>query len=209
MATAKLAAAIRVGAATVGLAALLVGAGTVVFPAIEEAIPVADAADALGNDYLLIAVVGAVAFVVALVALARRAAAGIAEAEPPAVEQVRHRSLGTDFDAELESLPAVRTTDRHVEIRRRLREATIGALVACRGCSRAEARDRVDDGSWTTESGVAGFLAGDSFDPPPAYRRLLSGLRGDDWFRRRVQTTVNELEKITEGTRPTAGRSGP
>lgn len=152
---------------------------------------------ALGNDYLLVAVVAAFALACLLVVVAARAVVGVTEATPPPVEAVAPETPER-LDRSLESLPPVRATDEHRRIRERLRRAAVRAVVDSTRCARTAAQERVDDGSWTSDANAAAFLAGESLDPPSTARRVRARLRGEHWFRNRVRAAVGALESVRE-----------
>lgn len=178
-----------------GFAALVLGS-----PFVADRVPTAAVVERLGNDYLLVAGIAAVALVATLAVLLVRAVSGVAEARPPAVEGTAPRSLGREVDAALDSLPAVRTTDRHRRVHWRLRRAAVRAVAERERCSPRAARDRVERREWTDDADAAAFLATATLEEPPLDRRLRALLAGDHWFRRRVRATVAALESL-EGDR--------
>lgn len=169
-------------------------------PVVEQAVPIEPLLAVVGYDYVLVALVGLAAAGVAVGVLLQRAVTGIEENSLPDVERGGGTIPGSDLDFALGEASSIRATERHHEIRRRVRNAAIDALVATGGYSREAARGRVDDGTWTDDPLAGDFLAGESLDPPSLGHRLLSGGRDDDWFRRRVRHAVCEIEAIERGS---------
>lgn len=168
--------------------ALLAGLTLLVLtvPAVGNAVPLGTVVERLGGDYVFVAVFGAVAAVFLLVALAWRGVNGLDQAEPPTPEEVETvPRFGGDFDDLVGGRVGIRDrffSDRPAAVRERVREAAVDAEIAATGCSRAEARTRVADGSWTSDAEAAAFLA-DGADPPVS-ARVRAALRGRAWFQR-------------------------
>jgi len=188
----------RTATRTVGLGLLALGALALVSPAVERLIPTEAAVEGLGNDYLLVAAIGAISLAGTVGILALRTATGVTEARPPAVEAVERGTPGRELDAALAGLPTVRTTARERAVHGRLRAAAVASVAETARCDGAEARERVDRGEWTDDETAAAFVASDDLEPPSLARRALSGLRGKHWFRRRVDATVAALERRRE-----------
>lgn len=170
-----------------GVAVFVVGLLAALVPAVERALPVAAAIAVLGSDYVLLAVVGAVAVGIATLLLVGHSIGGRDEADPPAVEGVESAP------------PPGRAVDRATDgllgpaapggVRRRLRAAAVEAVARGDGCSRSEAERRVAGGRWTDDPVVADFLAGTGGSGVRDGLRSL--LRGDD----RVERTVAAIER--------------
>lgn len=170
-------------------------------PAFASLVPVGAALAILGNDYLLVAAV-AVAVLACVVVLAlARTVTGVTEATPPTVEEVAPAAPGRDVDEALAAASAVRVTDEHRRLHERVRTAAVATLAESERCSRREARERVDRGSWTGDPDAAAFVAAPDLRPPSLPARVLARLRGDHWFRRRVAATVRAIERTAEAER--------
>lgn len=186
----------RKAPAAAGLGLLGLAALVVVSPAIEERIPMGAVIERLGNDYVLVAVVAALALAALLVVLLARTVTGVTEAAPPAVEGTTPGAPGRDVDEALDSLSPFRVTERHRRVHERVRTAAVEAVAEARGCSRPAARERIESGEWTDAADAAAFVADDEIDPPGVGRRIATRLRRDDWFRRRVDATVAALDTL-------------
>lgn len=148
-----------------GLAAFAAAAAVVLVPGVGSSLPVDAAVEALGYDYLLVAVLGAVAFVATLPVMAARAVGGIDQAAPPEPEAIETvPPPGAAVDAIVEDGLGLRSRvfdDPVREVRDRVRESAVRAVARADGCSRAEARRRVEEGTWTNDPAAAAFLAED------------------------------------------------
>jgi len=136
-----------------GVATLGVGLLVAFDPEAEGVLRIDAAIEALGSDYVVLAVLGLLAVGLALLLVATRRVRGVSEATPPVVENVLTATYpGASFDraggGRLRRFLSVRSsTDR----RRRLREAAIRATMRAEGCSRTDAGRRVDEGAWTSD----------------------------------------------------------
>lgn len=159
----------RLALGTAGL--LLLGVGTTASG--EDPVRGAGTAlvSTLGNDYLLVVAIGAVAMLVAgsLLVSGRSSALDRAEMPDPEGPMVAEPA-GREFDETVHGwrfrLPVVgrRVRDR---VRERLREAAVETVVA-EGRPRADAERLVENGSWTTDPAAGAFLA--SGTPPSSVR---------------------------------------
>lgn len=144
----------------------------------------------LGNDYFLIAAVGGVATLAAIVAALSGSAETLNQAETPEPEgPVVVPTAGEPFDEQLSTwtlrLPVVGAEQR-AQVRERLRTAATGSLRRVEGCSRATARERVESGDWTDEPRVAAFLSPDD--------RWLGETVRAPRLARRTATAIGELD---------------
>lgn len=188
----------RVRIALVGLAgvALAIGLVTLVAPVTAEYIPITPIMAVFEHDWVVVAVVGLVALVGVLGMVVARAVVGINQITPPNPEgfhRVPHD--GAEFD-EFLSTPEVRSllsTDRHRDVRSRLRAAAISTVMRESNCPRGEAVDRVDDGTWTDNDAAATFLV--ETDVPPLATRIAGSLLGASHFQRAARTTAIEIAR--------------
>lgn len=186
----------RKAPAAAGVALLALAALVVVVPGTAKLIPMGAAVQRLGNDYIFVAVVAALALGAFLLVLLARAATGVSEATPPAVEGTTPGAPGRAVDESLDALPPVRMTDRHRDVHERVRTAAVEAVAEADGCSRSAARERIESGEWTDDAEAAAFVANDDVDPPGVPQRVATRLRRRHWFRERIETTVAALETL-------------
>lgn len=174
---------------------LLLLTGTVVFavgvlivfvPSVERRLPIAAVVEALGSDYVVLAVVGASAVVLAALIAAVQVASDTEEARLPVVEAVESAPHpGRAFDREFGG-----STVRPPEaVREHLREVAVETVVRAEGCSRATAERRVAEGSWTDGSVAATYVAGERAGP----RDVLRAVLGTD---SRPRRTMEALERV-------------
>lgn len=189
--------AVQIGGLAVAAVTLLVATR----PGLGGAVPVDDAVAALGGDLVFVALFGALAVAFLLIALAWRGVRGLNQAAPPDPESVQSVPLfGRDFDDEIDGSVGLRTrlfSDRPDALRERLRAAAIEAETASRGCSRASARERVLDGTWTDDRTAAAFLSDDAGPRPSITDRARAALHGKAWFQRGARRAA---ERVVERT---------
>ncbi|EJN57166.1 DUF7269 family protein [Halogranum rubrum] len=179
-----------VGAA--GLVALVV-ALTTVLPA--DALD--DAIAAVGNDYLVVAVVAGVGLLAAIGRFYAGRTSTIQQATMPDPERpVTVRPLGDEFDESLATtrihVPVVGRAARR-QLHADLRDVAIRTLCRVDHCSRAEALAHLERGDWTTDDDAATFLRTDRPPQPPLTAELAALLRGDPWFRMQASRTMEAL----------------
>lgn len=102
---------------------------------------------------------------------------------------------GDEFDRRLASLSthSSRDADERAAVRERLRTLAIERIVSENECSRAAARERIDDGTWTDDPVAAALFTGER-PSLAAQLRALAG--GKSPFGRRAERVV---EVLTEG----------
>lgn len=177
----------------IGGGAFAIGILTVLEPS-AAALTIDPLVTLLGNDFVLIALFGALAFLVVAAVLVGRGVDGLNQASPPAPEDVyRVPYFGELFDDFVTDagLGGWIGTDRHEEVRQRLREAAIATVRRNANCTHAEARARVDAGTWTDDDEAASFLA--EGGTPSLTARLAASLRGTSPFQRAARTTAAEI----------------
>ena len=187
---------LRWAAVLVGLVALGVALLTAISPSVERTIPIEELVAAVGNDYILVAILGIAAIAITVGVLLERAVTGIDENTLPLVERATSETPGSDVDSVITDSPWVRVTDRQRRLHARLRKTAVDTLVVTRGHSRRVGRERVNSGRWSEDESVAAFLSSETLEPPSVPRRLLSRLSGNHWFRQRVEATVRELDAM-------------
>lgn len=182
----------------VGLLVFVVGLSVVFVPGVEAVLPVASAVDALGSDYVVVAVVGVAAVGLSVLVVAVQSVRGIDESRPPVVESVETAPHpGRDLDSSLGGLSGFTSADA---TRARLADLAVETVMRAEGCPRATAERRIREGSWTDDPVAAAFVAGDGGGTGARLRALLAV---DD----RVRRTVAAVERTAADER--GDSSGP
>lgn len=153
----------------------------------------------LGADYWLVAIVGILAFLLLVAILLPSLRTGIDQATPPAAERVHPvPRVGEPFDdfADAGGLRVALGDDRHDEVRARLREAAIAAVMRAEGCTHDEAATRIDEGRWTAVEEAAAFFAESS--TPALSMRLRAAIEGTSPYRRGARATADEISRLDE-----------
>ncbi|WP_276282833.1 DUF7269 family protein [Halorussus caseinilyticus] len=165
---------------------------------------------ALGNDYLVVATFAGVGLLVAGSALMSGRSDTLRQTETPTPERpVTAPAAGDGVDEALESRTALAPVvgdERRERLRERLRTAAVETWVRRGECSREEARERLDDGSWTDDDEAASFLAGRG---PGVEPRIAALLRAEPWSRRgarRAVAAIAERESEDAGDETGGGR---
>lgn len=183
---------LRYALAAVGSAVMAVGLLLTVDPAMGSGVSVSGLVERLGNDYLLVVPLGALAVLSVLAVLAARARSGVDQATPPDPEQVPTAPHpGNELDRLADDGLGLRArlfSDDDERVRERLRTAAIRTVMRSDGCSREEARERVDSGDWTDDSAAAEFLAGG--ESLSLGERVAAALRGESAFQRGLHRTA-------------------
>jgi hypothetical protein len=188
-----------------GLAVFVVGVLIVFRPEVGELVPVQTAVEALGSDYVVVAVVGLLAVGLAAVVLAGRRLRGVREASPPVVEGVQSATYPGE---RLDRSAAGRSgywddgSGRRDRLER-LEEAATRATMRADGCSRRVAERRVTEGRWT-EDAVAGTYLSEHSSWSADWIRRITG-REERAFRR----TVDAIERRSDGGAGSGGEANP
>lgn len=151
--------------------------------------------DLVGNDWVVVGAVGAVSLLIALGAVAARLSAGRTRAMPPNPEGVHGvPHIGAAFD-EFHAGGGVHAwlvaDDHPGDVHARLRAAAIDTVMRETNCTRGEARERIEAGTWTDDDTAAAFLA-DPPEPTPA-DRLLAALGLESAYQHAARTTAAEI----------------
>lgn len=187
------------GVASLGLALTVADAG-----------PLAAAArtgvETLGNDYLLVAALGALGTLVGLLMLATGRSGNLVQTTTPDPERPPSvPAAGDDFDRTVRSLrftlPLVGRSARRT-VRERLRAAAVEATAHDAGCSRAEAERRVADGTWTDDDAAAAFLATDGGPSAAVGGRLTALVDGETLGQRRARRAADAVVARARGAGP-------
>lgn len=187
---------LRLALGVVGGLVFLIGLLTVVAPS-GAADPVRAMVAIFGNDYVLVAVLGTLGLLLGLAALANRGTTGLDQAAPPPPEPIypvaRH---GESIDAFLDGRdPGDGVgTGRSDVIRTRLRSIAVTTVMRSANCTMAEARERIETGSWTDEPLAATYLAGD--ERPGLGARLKAALVGTSPDRQAARVAAAEIAEL-------------
>lgn len=182
----------------VGLLVFAAGLLVVFVPGLEAVLPMAAAVEALGSDYVVVAVVGVTAVGLAVLVVAVQSVRGVDESRPPVVESVETAPHpGRDLDRSFGGLSTLTSTDA---VRSQLADLAVETLLRAEGCPRSTAERRVREGSWTDDPVAAAFVAGDGGGAGARLQALL----GVD---HRVRRTVAAIERLAADGRGES--SGP
>lgn len=179
----------------IGISVFAVGLFIVFVPGTGEHLPMEALVEALGSDYIVVAVFGIGAIGFALFVTLFRRLTGINEAITPVVEGIQSAPFpGASFDRSNGRLFGVWVPST---TRSRLRDVAIRTLMRSEGCSRSTAEHRVEAGSWTDDAVAASLV-----------RDVDSG--GMFGINSQVERTVEAIDAVDAGeTRTTAdGSSG-
>lgn len=80
------------------------------------------------------------------------------------------------------------------DVRRRLRETVVDAMVTGEGVDRETANESVREGTWTDDPRARAFLGGEAAPPMPVWLRIADWLRGAPSVRR-IEATVDAIER--------------
>jgi hypothetical protein len=181
-----------------GLAVFTVAVGVVVGMEVGADVT-AGLVEAAGNDYVVLAVFGAIALLLVFVVALSRALFGQEQAEPPDPEGVQTAPHpGAEFDRVVDEGLSLRTQlfgDDGEGVRERLRRAAVEVVMRGEIVARDEARDRVYDGSWTGNDAAAAFLAADGDRSPPLSARLMAAFRGRTSFQHGAEAAADEIAR--------------
>lgn len=179
---------LAIGAAVVAGVVLVTG----------TALPVDALVSALGNDYLVLVLVGGVAVVGAASVQVRRRIGGIDQATPPDTEDVHVvPTLGSDLDDYLATPFGVGATEPP-GTRSRLYRLAVTVVMQEDNCQRAEAQRRVEKGAWTSDPYAAAYLASDGSSLTPG-QRLRPMLGGDSPIQYGVRRAATEIVRRGAG----------
>lgn len=176
-----------VGVGIVVVGVVLVGDSSLAEPAVE----------ALGNDYLVVAVPAVLAGVLVVVGLLFRALSGISQATPPDPEGVPQvPTFGGEFDEFVSGTAGLR---RHLfgdaadEMHGRLREAAIRTEMRVEGITREAATERIDAGAWTDDEDAVAYCRPDGASGGQLDGRLRAAARGRTWSQYGAARAANAL----------------
>lgn len=175
---------------TIGVVAVMVGLLMLFVPGFAAAI---------GTGYAAVTVVGLLALVQALRVGRSRMTTDLDAAETADVETVEAMPTpGDEFDravAELRSGPRRTLIRERADLRETLEAAALTAVADRENCSREEARERVEAGTWTDDSHAAALLGGSDAPSPPLFDRLKVAASTESPFQYRIRRTADAIAR--------------
>lgn len=176
-----------VGILVVVAGILLAGDASLAEPAVE----------ALGNDYLVVAVPAALAILFVVLGLLFRAVSGISQATPPDPEGVPPvPTFGSEFDEFVSRTPGLRSHlfgDDSTGMHERLREAAIRTEMRTNGFTREAATKRVDRGEWTDDRDAAAFCRPGGASAGGLSGRARAAIQGRTWSQHGAASAADAL----------------
>ncbi|MFC4449115.1 DUF7269 family protein [Halorussus aquaticus] len=170
-------------------------------------------AAAIGTGYAAVTVVGLLALVQAIRVARSRQATELEATETPDVETVETvPTPGDEFDrtvAELRSGPRRDLIRERADLRETLETAAVTAVADRENCSREQARERLDAGTWTDDRHAASFLGGEDAPSPPVFDRVKLAVSTESPSQYRIRRTADAVARAA-GVEPADGESsGP
>lgn len=154
----------------------------------------------VGNTYLLLVGVAAIATLQALREFFRGASTGVQYGHAPDVESFAPAPTpGTELDEavhELSHARGVRQTRDRDRIQERLRQDAIETLATTGAYSRVDAAAAVRDGSWTTDRFAAAFVGGEDAPRPRIHQRVIARYARTPRLQRQVERTIDAIEAV-------------
>lgn len=181
-------------------------------PGIASRIPTESVIRALGSDYFVVAAIGLGVVGCGVILLGARLRDGITEATPAVVEEVQSAVYpGMHVDqTDGRSLSGLGDGDDRNH-RRDLRRAAIRATKAQTGCTRQDATQLVENGSWTRDQVASTYLAvGSPQSESVAPAQEPGGAAAEPPVARTLQAITQVAAKepqTTSGTRAASGES--
>lgn len=164
----------------------------------DTTIPVDPLVTALGNDYLVLVLIGGVAVLGAASVQATRSFGGIDQATPPDTEDVHVvPTLGSDLDDYL-STPLGIGASEPAGTESQLFRLAVTVVMQEDNCPRAEAQRRVEHGTWTTDPFAATYLGSDAPSLTPG-QRVRAFIGGDSATQRGVRRAATEIVRRDAG----------
>ncbi|MDY6817667.1 MAG: hypothetical protein SVG88_03315 [Halobacteriales archaeon] len=184
---------VRTGIILIGLAAAVLGFAVLFRP---------ELASMFGISRPFVILIGAIAAILGFRSIQLRRYTERDQAEPADPETPHELPVpGDDFDETVATLAARRTGRWHGgdfdRIRSRLREVAIAVIRERERCSRTEAAERIDAGTWTDDPAARYFLGGPNVDRPPLSVRIRSFLGKDAGFQFYANRTADEITSLS------------
>ncbi|WP_276300204.1 DUF308 domain-containing protein [Halorussus lipolyticus] len=156
-------------------------------------------ASAIGTGYAAVTMIGLLALIQGIRVVRSRQATDLRAAETPDVETVESMPTpGDEFDetvAELRSGPRRVLIRERADLRDALEEAALTAVADRENCSRDEAADLLDAGTWTDDPHAATFLGGSDAPSPPLLDRMKIAASGESPFQFRIRRTADAVAR--------------
>ncbi|WP_132058808.1 DUF7269 family protein [Halorussus amylolyticus] len=189
----------------IGAGALALAFGVVALPQLFPESAFRPLSELLAGPAMVV-LFGLVAGALAMLALRRDATADeeredlwLPTVVPERAHYDEHRTVGDAVDSVFGEDADIENRDtRRTSATGRIRETAIAVIAAEENCSRANAADRIDAGTWTDDPRAAAFLGGARHAPLRVrIRDWASGQRFERW----ATHAVEEVEAIAEGGR--------
>ncbi|WP_132057064.1 DUF308 domain-containing protein [Halorussus amylolyticus] len=175
----------------IGVVAVALGVLMVVQPSL---------ATAISADYAAVLLIGALALVQGVRIAQSRRTSEIRGAETPDVETVETMPTpGAEFDervARMRSGPRRTTIRERADLRDALLDAAVSAVAHAENCSREDARERIDAGTWTDDVHAAAFLGGDDAPNPPFRSKLRLAFSTESVHQFRLRRAADAVARV-------------
>lgn len=189
---------LRLALAVVGGLVFALGLLTVVAPSAASA-SLESLVALLGNDYLVVAVLGVLALTFVAGVLVVTGRSGVEQTSPPAPEGVYPvPRFGEDIDAFISDggFAHVTGSDPHEEIRSELRGVAVTTVMRHENCTRETARTHVEAGTWTDDEVAGTFLA--EGQTPSLGTRLRTAWGGKSPAEQAVEAAATAIAELDE-----------
>lgn len=153
--------------------------------------------------YTFVTLVGALAIVQGVRAVSQRRQSEYVATETADPEcRFQVATPGDEFDEQIASAVgwSLRNVSAQRDVRNRLQQVAVDALVVHEHCSVAEAEARIDAGTWTDDAVAARFLSDDAPDLP-LRTRFRSLFRRESRFRHQTRHAVDAIATLQEASR--------
>lgn len=184
---------VRTGVILIGLVAAVLGFAVLFRP---------ELAGMFGISRPFVILIGGIAAILGFRSIQLRRYTERDQAEPADPETPHELPVpGDDFDETVAALAARRTGRWHGgdfdRVRSRLREVAIAVIRERERCSRAEADNRLEAGTWTDDPVARYFLGGPDIDRPPLSIRIRSFFGGEAGFQFYANRTADEITSLS------------
>lgn len=174
----------------IGIVAFVIGLVTIVV--------ISPLVDVFPSSYAIVSIIGAFAFLLGLWMTRKWYKGGVAQTTVPNVEKVLStQAPGHDIDRALYELTEYRkgTIEYKDQIQDRLASVAVAIITHRDECSREEAVQMLQDGTWTDNVYAASFFTGSSPPKRALHKRIVNRYVGDNEsaYERWVRITVDTL----------------
>lgn len=177
----------------VAVAALGYGAATTFDPGLAGLLVVSE---------FYVPLLGGLALVLGYRSLQRRRRTEIRGAETADPEIVTPVDApGAEFDRQVTAATGYRrvTVRRRRQVEERLHETAVAVVQRRLDCSREDALERIEAGTWTDDPFAAAFLGGEDVPAPPLVDRLRQAFRPESRFQRDARRTADAIAGLARG----------